>query len=351
MQINKKKFYNLAKDIVDKNNIIYFLNIVSLNISLDPNNLMLLYKQDKNMTTVCGKKAWEGFGRQVQEGAPVYQILAPKLYLKNDTLNVEYDFVGVIDAKYTIGGSFKPKPSPHYISDTLVGLTNRTIEIVPPDKLQDKYNGAEYNSENNVFYVSNRLTDNRRAEAIIRAYVKFYLAEMTEYNYQGQEDICLLNSIVYILYRLYDLDAKFKGVLFRDLEFRTEEEAYKFIHNTVYISRDIMQKLNFVFLTFNEIMIFNCISGFENKTEKRVSGAERKLRLKNGLEKVTGELFDSDKEITASADEFFDKLENCCDEDVVKMYSEAQDKGFLPSYPPFEFTIKATKKKRQPLEV
>jgi hypothetical protein len=347
MQINKKKFYGLAKDIVDKNNIIYFLNIVSLNISLDTNNLMLLYKQDKNMTTVCGKKAWESFGRQVQDGAPVYQIMAPKLILKNDTLNVEYDFVGVIDAKYTIGGSFKPKPSPHYISDTLVGLTNRTIEIVSPDKLQDKYNGAEYNSDNNVFYVSNRLTDNRRAEAIIRAYVKFYLAEMSEYNYQNQEDVCLLNSVVYILYRLYDLDAKFKGVLFRDLELRTEEEAYSFVNNTVFIARDIMQKLNFAFLTFDEIMIFNSISGFSDKNDKRTSGADRKVKMKNGLEKVTGELCDKDKEITASADEFFDKLENCCDEDVAKMYKEAQEKGFLPSYPPFEFSIKATKKPKR----
>lgn len=344
MQINRNKFYELAKDIVDKNNIIYFLNIVSLNISLDPHNLMLLYKQDKNMTTVCGKKAWEGFGRQVQDGAPVYQLLAPKLTLNNDTLNVEYDFVGVIDAKYTIGGSFKPKPSPHYISDTLVGLTNRTIEIVPPDKLQDKYNGAEYNSDNNVFYVSNRLTDNRRAEAIIRAYVKFYLAESPEYNFQNQEDVCLVNSVTYILYKLYDLDAKFKGVLFRDLEVRTEEEAYKFLCNTVVIARDIMQKLNFAFLTFDETMIFNCVSGFENKKEERPS--EKKHRLRNGLEKITGELFEKDKEITASADEFFDKLENCCDDDIVKMYKEAQDKGFLPSYPPFEFTVKALKKNK-----
>lgn len=340
MQANRSKFHNLAKEIVDKNNIIFFLDIVSLNISLDTNNLMLLFKQDKTMTTVCGKKAWEGFGRQVQEGAPVYQLLAPKLVMKDNQLTVEYDFVGVIDAKYTIGGNFKPKPSPHYISDTLVGLTNRTIEIVSPDKLQDKYNGAEYNSEHNVFYVSNRLTENRRAEAIIRAYVKFYLTEMPEYNYERELDVCLLNAIVYILYRLYDLDAKFKGVLFRDLEDRTEQEAYKYLYNVVELSRDIMQKLNFAFLTFEETMIFNSISDFNNTPE-----AKQKAKIKSSLEHVTKDLFNQDKNITGSADIFFDKVETCCEEDIIKMYKEAKDKGFLPSYPPFEFTVKSVKQK------
>ena len=69
MGFNKKEFYALASEIVEKNNIMNFLSIVTMNISLSPNCLMLLYKQDKGTRTVCGKKAWEGFGRAVKEDA------------------------------------------------------------------------------------------------------------------------------------------------------------------------------------------------------------------------------------------------------------------------------------------
>jgi hypothetical protein len=340
MAINQTEFYDLAKEISDKNNIMNYLEIVAMNISLSPYNLILLYSQDKNMTTVCGEKAWAGFGRTVSDKAIVRKIIAPVFTKEKDKVTVDYDLVGVIDAKHTAGGAFKPKPSPRNLSDILVSVTNRSIEAVSPDMLKDPYGfGAEYNEERNVFYVSNKLSDQNRYVAIIRAYIRFHLAGLSI------EDTLLSNAVAYVMLRQYGLGVKsFKGIMFKDLSAREPQEQYAFLCQVANISRNVLAILNTEFLTFEETILFNFVCGLQGKGEpnERIVGSQKREEICKALDKLMENIADDPvaKEVAAGLKQ---KLTNSSDDDMRRICTDTESKRFLPTYPPFEFSTKRLK--------
>lgn len=341
MAINKEEFYIIAEEIANKNNIMNYLEIVAMNISLSPYNLMLLYSQDRNMTTVCGEKAWSGFGRTVSDRATVYKIIAPVLKREKGRISKDYDIVGVIDAKHTAGGSFKPKPSPRNLSDILVSVTNRTIEAVSPDMLKDPYGfGAEYNEERNIFYVSNKLTEQNRYIAILRAYIRFHLASL------GISDILLESAIAYIILRQYGLDTRsFRGILFKTLDEKDAKEKYDFLCSAADIARNILAILNIEFLTFEETIVFNFIYGCtpSRGPDKRIVGAQKRDELCKALDMLTRDLSEKDEDLKKTVLTLKRKLSSCTDDDMRRLCTDATNKKFLATYPPFEFSAKRTK--------
>lgn len=340
MAINQTEFYDLAKEISDKNNIMNYLEITAMNITLAPHNLMLLYSQDRNMTTVCGEKAWAGFGRKVSDKATVRTIIAPIYKRDGDQTSIAYDLVGVIDARHTAGGAFRPKPSPRNLSDILVSVTNRSIEAVSPDMLKDPYGfGAEYNEERNVFYVSNKLSDQNRYVAIIRAYIRFHMAT------RRIDDPLMSNAVAYVLLRQYGLDVKsIRGIMFKDLALREPTEQYEFLCKVAYMSRDVLAILNTEFLSFEETVLFNFVCGLSpnGDADTRIIGSKKREEICGALDKVIEHLVDDELGVQ-TAIRLQAKLKNCSDDDMRRICTDVACKRFLPTYPPFEFSTKRVK--------
>jgi hypothetical protein len=311
---------------------------------------MLLYKQDKGTRTVCGKKAWEGFGRAVKEDAETYGMRSPKISRKDGKWVCDYEYIGVIDARSTAGGAFRPKPSPKKLSDMLVARTNRTIELVAPDRLEDRMSGAEYNTERDVFYVSSKLNEAGRHAAIIKTYIKFYLSE------KGVQDTMLESAIAYILLEQYDLNMhsrSYKGGMFKDLTEKDEngkdkftgEQKYQFLCRVVDTSRKIMEELNCEFLTYEETAVLQAIINVDTlqKADDRIIGKEKRRELCRALVDMKKAFVGTDRELISTIDSLKTKLENASDDDIRRLMTDIKNKGFLPTYPPFEFSVRKLK--------
>ena len=332
MRVRKEKFQRIAAEIINKNNIISFLDIVSLNITLAPYNILLLYDQDKRMTTVCGEGAWKLFKRDVSEDAKIYQIYLPELDEKDGKICFKYSPMGVVDAKYTRGGSFKPKPSPKKLPDGMVAITRRTIETVSPENIKKPHIGAEFNKEHGVFYLSNRLQTNKKYNALIQAYTDYLLES------RGMSDPVLQLAITYILLRQYDLDtSSIKGIAFKELAERENQDHYEFLSNVVMLSREILEQLNLPFMTMEETTLFNYIvknkGTISNIPEVRTKLVERIKEIEKETEK--------DDEFMKTILSLKEKLMCCSDSDMLRLLNAIGD-DFLPTYPPFEFSVKYT---------
>ena len=331
MQINQEKFYELAEEITSVHNIMSYLSIVAMNISLDPHNIMVLYKQDKNMKTVCGASAWEKFGRTIKPNAPTFIINVPSLTKQENGYKSEYCAAGVIDARYTMGSTFKPRPSPKNLTDTLVALTNRTVELVPTNRLSSS-DWAEYNEQHDVFYVSDKLQDSDRYAAIIKAYIKYTMKE------KGIEDAELYYAVAYVLLLQYDLNVRsIRGQLFKDLNQRTTQEKYKFLCDVAELSRASMEKLNVAFLTCDETLLVNHIFTNVAPIFWKMSVKDKRESLNKQIEQINKRLT-GDEQVLQILKSLNYKLTNCSDGDIERLC--AFENHNVHTYPPFELSIK-----------
>ena len=67
--IDIKELKSNVHTIIQKENILTYLDIVTANPSLSYLNHLLLFAQDKRAEVVCGRGAWEAMGRTIKEGA------------------------------------------------------------------------------------------------------------------------------------------------------------------------------------------------------------------------------------------------------------------------------------------
>lgn len=291
MAQTNKILEDVANNVVCKDNILDFLNIMVYNPHLSITNLALLYKQKPCTSVVCGRTAWLKYGRRVKDNAKPLVLYIPKIslskepeefkidnqtqvledniivYIENAEYKNNYDAVLAYDYNDTEitdeeiekrkneitpkNYSIFPELLPNF-RDTIIEVTQVSTEFVENDFLNSKL--YKYDKSNNTFYISEDITDDE--DKINNAYIDLFI----DYCFDtfNIEDKCLKLAVKYIIYKRYDLKPNnIKGALFTKLDNYPTKQKIAFLNVLNLISSSLIQDLEGYVLSFDETAFIN----------------------------------------------------------------------------------------------
>ena len=282
MSVRNQVLMQVADEVVSKENIIGYLDVVKNNLTLSVLNQAMVYLQNPKAKMVCGTNEWKNVGRTVKNGAkpiviffPAIQMVKPAeeyeedgrvqfiantnvpINLKQAVYENNYVPVNVHDIDSTIadGDDAPKKEEPKFLS-AISRITQGTIEFADINVSSVK---GKYDKTQNVFYISNKIktqdNDYQRAElkkAAIFMYLDYLFAN------DGIKDMKLKNAILYVLYEYYgSITHNIDTPLFNKLEERDIDEKIEFLSMVQYYTCKIAKDFEGHFLTFNETALVN----------------------------------------------------------------------------------------------
>lgn len=271
----------VAEEVVNKENIIKYLNVVKNNINLSVLNQCMVYLQNPNAKIVCGRVAWEEMGRYVVEKARPTVLYFPSvtieelpeefkidgrpqsigtndipIYLKEAIYGSSYIPVNGYDYDSTEGDGELPDITlSSTFLDEIISITQGTTEVVDKKALQGEM--GKYDRETNTFYFSDAMdlkTDYGKTEFNKTALSLYVDYVMENYNIT---DTSLIYAVKYILFERYGFSHNIEKPLFVKLNKKKSEEKAPFLAMIQFLTNGIVQDFEGYFLNFDETALIN----------------------------------------------------------------------------------------------
>lgn len=272
----------VANTVVSQDHIMQYLNVVANNIHMSVLNQAMIYFQNPAAKMVCGKEAWNKMGRAIRpNAAPIVLFLPdikmikptadgklpdpdaeatfPVIYMENARYVNEYIPVNAFNVADTTGA---PPPEHEFnydtIMDNVLRLTNATCQYA-----KHLHHGSsalgEYDKQNNIFYLSDKLSDlnneeNKRdtKKAMLSAYLE-YIFDTYSIN-----DKLLKYAILHVLSSYYGFsEYEIKEITFKKLDQRSESEKIAFLSMLQFFTSNIVQDFDGYYLSFDETALVN----------------------------------------------------------------------------------------------
>ena len=262
----ESKIMEIAERAASKDGILTYLKMLSSNLHLSFQNLLLVFEQDSKAQWVCGRKAWEQIGRVVNEDTKPITLLFPKICLSGEQEKIyrgEYLKVVCYGLESTEGRPYIRNKQLDF-ADRITFLTGATWEIVPEVALKSSLYQGFYDRDRNIFCLSQNCSKEQQELTILELYIDYVLQE------NGITDKLLKMAVVYVMNEYFGFKNNIISALFGKLGKYTIEEKFIFLKKTGQISKQILDDLEGYTLTFNETAFLNDLLASDD-SEKIVS--------------------------------------------------------------------------------
>lgn len=274
--IDIKELKSNVHTIIQKENILTYLDIVTANPSLSYLNHLLLFAQGKRAEVVCGRGAWETMGRTIKADATMLHIIYPAIVIteegvpykennqfvrdeetdipfmiKQSKFDIRYLIMGAYAYSDTEGKEIEGRPMLEHILDRIATITELTPEIV--DKPFPLFEQGEYDAETKRFFLYKRCPSEKENETLLSIFIDYMMDE------HKNTDKELKLGIKYVVLKYFGCEIKkINGALFGLLRKRTEEELVLFFRELQYFSwKAIIELQEIPTLNFDETAFVN----------------------------------------------------------------------------------------------
>lgn len=275
-----------VRTIIEKENILTYLDIVASNPSLSYLNHMLLFAQGKRAEVVCGRGAWEAMGRSIKEDATMLHIIYPAIVVteegipyKEEDKDIFDEETGIqfmirqtkFDIRYLIMGAYAfsdtegkevtETPCTINFLDRIATITELTPEIVDKNFPFSIY--GEYNAETKTFFLSKNCPDQKEKETLLFIYIDYLMDE--EKNTDKELKMCTK----YVVLKYFGCDiTKINSALFGFLKKRTSEELVLFLRELQFFAWKVINELQEIpTLNFDETAFINELLYLDRKDD------------------------------------------------------------------------------------
>lgn len=271
----------VANEVVTKDHIIGYLDVVKNNLNMSVLNQAMIYLQRPHAKMVCGKKAWEIMGRTINQNALPIVLFFPSItmtepaeefkidnvaqavgntdvsmYSKEAVYDSNYLPVNAFDFDSTTGADITEETYTDTFIDTIIEITGCIPESVETALLNGKK--GKYEKKQNVFYYSNNIKID--TEYGKQEYNKTMLDLYVDYVFDNYNitDKTLKCAVLYVIYEHYNIsNHNIEKPLFIKLDKKTEEEKLYFITDLQWLTSGIVQDFDGYYLNFNETALIN----------------------------------------------------------------------------------------------
>ena len=251
----ESKSISVVERATSKEEILKFLNVLVNNSHLSFLNLLLVYEQKPTAKMVCGRKAWEQMGHTVCYEAEPIKLLFPHIKemmsADKSVYGIEYQDVNCFDLDSTQGSNSVGKKKAVIFADRITQLTGATWELISEEALRDALMQGLYDEKENIFYLSGNCTTEQQEQVALELYIDYVLAGF------GLEDKLLKMAVTYVMNEHYHLKNTIISALFGRLGKYTTDEKSMFLRNVQRVSKQIMDDLDGITLSFNETAFIN----------------------------------------------------------------------------------------------
>lgn len=251
----ESKAMSVVETAASKEGILNFLNVLVNNPHLSFLNLLLVYEQKPTAKMMCGRKAWEQMGHTVCYEAEPIKLLFPHIKemmsADKSVYHVEYRDVSCFDLDSTQGSNSVSKKKQIIFADRITQLTGATWELISEEALRDALVQGFYDEKENIFYLSRNCTTEQQEQVALELYIDYVLAG------HGLEDKLLKMAVTYVMNEHYHLKNTIISALFGRLGKFTVDEKSMFLRNVQRVSKQIMDDLDGITLSFNETAFIN----------------------------------------------------------------------------------------------
>ena len=245
-----KRAREVAEKAASKEGLLPFLRVCAENRQLSLVNQLLVYSQNPDAKMVCGKAAWGQVGRSVKAEAVPIRIIFPEISLAQD---VKYRAVNVYDYDSTDGKEQTEKKRKIAYADRITQLTGATWEIVPEAAMKDSLDRGHYDSERNIFYLSEMCSGEQQEQTILGLYIDYVLGSV------GIQDRLVKLAVSFVVYERFGIKHTIVGVLFGKVGKLTADEKWEFLKRICCVSKKVLDDMEGCTLSFNEIAFVNSL--------------------------------------------------------------------------------------------
>ena len=320
MHTENQVLKQVANEAVSKEHIISYLDVVKNNLNLSVLNQAMVYLQRPTAKMVCGKKAWESLGRTIAPNALPIVLFFPTIRMtqlpeeyeedgaaqvmgdtdvpinrKEPVFENNYIPVNAFDYDSTTGDAVPDATPPHEtFANAIMEVTGADIEttsFTDGDAIRNEY---KYDSDENIFYISNNLkSDSAYTHTLVYGYLDYI------FTVHHVTDVCLKAAIKYVVNEHYHLPNNIAKPIFRRLDTLSEDEKLNFMRSLQYYVSGIIQDFEGYSLSFNETAFINDLfytlnpSAMHRIFDKAISSLEDDL-LKDDLFHLREKLMHTD---------------------------------------------------------
>lgn len=243
-----RRVKSVAEKAASREEILPFLSVCVMNMHLSLLNLLLVYEQNPDAKTVCGKAAWERMGRTIKSDAISIKIMFPKIAPGQKE---KYIPVRVYDYGCTEGADREKNHKKIVFADRITQLTGATWELVPEEALKDSFDKGFYDEEKNVFYLSEMCFGTQQEQIILGLYIDYLMQKSMN------KDKLVKMAVSYVVYERFGLKHTIVKALFGKLGKLSADEKWEFLKEVKSISKTVIDDLDGYTLDFNETAILN----------------------------------------------------------------------------------------------
>lgn len=309
----ENRLTGIIKEVVSKDNLFSFLKVMSDNINLSLENILLVYEQKPDAGVVCGKRAWEQIGRIINKEAVPIEILFPEIREGQDVRKLR---VRVYDIGSTAGKEIDSVIKIPF-ADRITEITGITWEIIPKDAFGDCLELGRYDIERNVFYLSKACPKELEEQTILNMYLEYVM------NRCGINAHLVKMAVLYVLYERWQMKNTIVSALFGRLGKMSPDEKICFLKKVCYLSKIMVDDMEGDSLSFNETAFINeLLQGTDIEEMKQIFEQAGKYIVD---EDIRQELFWLERKLEIAEESFLNKL-----------FCKKVDRS-LYSYPPVYF--------------
>lgn len=250
MEDLEKRAREVAEQAASREGLLPFLRVCVENRQLSLVNQLLVYSQNPDAKMVCGKAAWGQVGRSVKAEAVPICIIFPEISLAQD---IKYRAVNVYDYDSTDGKELTEKKRKIAYADRITQLTGATWEIVPEAAMKDSLDRGHYDSERNIFYLSETCSGEQQEQTILGLYIDYVLGCV------GIQDRLVKLAVSFEVYERFGIKHTIVGVLFGKVGKLTADEKWEFLKRICCVSKRVLDDMEGCSLSFNEIAFINSL--------------------------------------------------------------------------------------------
>jgi len=250
MEDLEKRAREVTEKAVSREGLLPFLRVCAANKHLSLLNQLLVYEQNPAAKAVCGKAAWGQLGCSVKAEAVPIRILLPEIKPGQD---VKYRVVNVYDYDSTDGMEQTEKKRKIAYADRITLLTGATWEMVPEAAMKDSLDRGFYDSERNIFYLSETCSGEQQEQTILGLYIDCVLGSV------GIQDRLVKLAVSFVVYERFRIKHTIVGALFGKVGRLTVDEKWEFLKRICCISKRVLDDMEGCTLNFNEIAFANSL--------------------------------------------------------------------------------------------
>lgn len=243
-----KRIRTITEKAASREEILLFLNVYVKNTHLSLLNLLLVYEQNPEAKTVCGKAAWERMGRTLKNDAVPIEVMFPEIKPNQEE---KYIPVKVYDYGCTKGVEIKNTHKKPVYADRITQLTGATWEFVSEEALKDCLDKGYYDEEKNVFYLSELCAGIQQEQTILGIYIDYVMLKCMNTNK------LVKLAVAYAVYERFGLKHTIVKALFGKLGRMSPKEKWDFLKEVRCISKRVIDDFEGDTLDFNETAILN----------------------------------------------------------------------------------------------